>query len=90
MHLVRKNAIISGASRGIGLAIAKAFAERGANTILLGRKQDTLDAARALLTVESVGQHHTTLQMDVSKATDWDRLMDQCQRPHILVNVAGR
>jgi NAD(P)-dependent dehydrogenase (short-subunit alcohol dehydrogenase family) len=38
-----RTALVTGASRGIGKAIAVAFAERGANVVLSSRKQDALD-----------------------------------------------
>ncbi len=41
--LENRVAIVSGASRGIGEAIARGFAEQGANVILTSRKQESLD-----------------------------------------------
>ena len=43
--LVNKTALITGASRGIGLAIAQAFARAGANVILNARKVEVLTSA---------------------------------------------
>lgn len=43
--LAGKTALITGASRGIGLAIAQAFARAGANVVLNARKVDVLEAA---------------------------------------------
>ena len=40
-----RNAIVTGATRGIGLAIARGFLESGATVTLCGRKQEGLDAA---------------------------------------------
>ncbi len=44
-ELTGKNAIVTGATRGIGLAIARGFAEAGANVTICGRKEETVDAA---------------------------------------------
>jgi NAD(P)-dependent dehydrogenase (short-subunit alcohol dehydrogenase family) len=41
--LESKTAIVTGASRGIGRAIAEAFVREGANVVICGRKQETLD-----------------------------------------------
>jgi NAD(P)-dependent dehydrogenase (short-subunit alcohol dehydrogenase family) len=43
--LTDKVALITGASRGIGLAIAEAYARAGAKVVLTSRKQETLEAA---------------------------------------------
>jgi NAD(P)-dependent dehydrogenase (short-subunit alcohol dehydrogenase family) len=45
LRLDGKVAIVTGASKGIGFAIAKAFAENGAKVMLTSRKQDQLDDA---------------------------------------------
>ena len=44
-----KRALITGGSRGLGLAMATAFAEAGADLVLVGREPATLEAARASL-----------------------------------------
>ncbi|MCL4446027.1 MAG: SDR family oxidoreductase [Actinobacteria bacterium] len=43
--LMDKTALITGGSKGIGLAIAKIFVEAGANVMITSRKQDSLRAA---------------------------------------------
>jgi NAD(P)-dependent dehydrogenase (short-subunit alcohol dehydrogenase family) len=43
--LTGRRALITGASRGIGLAVAEAFVRRGAAVAITGRKADALDAA---------------------------------------------
>jgi NAD(P)-dependent dehydrogenase (short-subunit alcohol dehydrogenase family) len=45
--LTGKVALITGASRGIGLAIARAYAAAGAKVVLASRKQEALDEAAA-------------------------------------------
>lgn len=47
LRLDGKVALVTGASKGIGKAIAKAYADAGANVMLSSRKQDQLDAAAA-------------------------------------------
>jgi NAD(P)-dependent dehydrogenase (short-subunit alcohol dehydrogenase family) len=50
-----KTAIITGASRGIGLAAAQALATAGANVVLTSRKQDAADEAAAQIVGSVIG-----------------------------------
>ena len=45
--LTGKVALLTGASKGMGLAMAKGLAEHGATVVISARKQDQLDAAAA-------------------------------------------
>ena len=82
--------VVSGGSRGIGLAIAVGFAERGAQVIVTGRQPDTLRE------VEREFQHVGRIRgvvCDVSQTSDLQAMVDnvlaQEGRIDTLVNVAG-
>lgn len=59
-----RSALITGGSRGIGLATARALGAEGARVTLCGRTREPLDRALALLTEEGVEAH--ALQGDVT------------------------
>src|SRR6185436_1426189 len=88
MLLQEKVALITGGSRGIGKAIAGAFAREGATAVICGRKQDTLDAVSAEL-----GPRVIARACHVGKPDELARLVDgithDCGRIDILVNNAA-
>ena len=53
--LAGKAAVVTGASRGIGLAVAEALAARGADVVACGRSAEALAAARARLAERAAG-----------------------------------
>ena len=53
-----RNAIVTGATRGIGLAIARGFLESGATVTLCARKQEGVDAALTDLADHAGTDHH--------------------------------
>jgi NAD(P)-dependent dehydrogenase (short-subunit alcohol dehydrogenase family) len=71
-RLTNKVAVITGGNSGIGLATAKIFIEEGAKVAIMGRDQQTLDAAVAELGANSIG-----VQGDVTNSTDIERLFTQ-------------
>ena len=81
-----KKALIAGASRGIGLAIAKATAAAGAQTILAARSQDALEKEAAAL--RAGGYKAETLSLDVTSEPSIDAAAAHGDID-ILVNVAG-
>ena len=91
LRLQDKVAIITGASRGIGQAIAQVFAREGAALALCGRKQETLDQAAQDLA--SSGARVLPLACHVGRAQDLERLVERVNaefgRIDILVNNAG-
>jgi NAD(P)-dependent dehydrogenase (short-subunit alcohol dehydrogenase family) len=83
-----KVAVVTGGNGGIGLAIAKRFADDGAQVYVTGRRQPELDAAVALL-----GEHAIAVRTDVANLADLDRLYEAVAegsgRIDVLVANAG-
>ncbi|MBI4636863.1 MAG: 3-oxoacyl-[acyl-carrier-protein] reductase [Candidatus Rokubacteria bacterium] len=84
-------AIVTGASRGIGAAIAASLADHGAAVVVSGRDADRLE--RAVKEMEATGASVHGVVADVAKREDADRLVDAAKqrfgRIDILVNNAG-
>lgn len=91
MRLKNKVAIVTGASRGIGKAVALAFAREGADLMLVGRSEADLN--RAAEEVRSEGRKCLVAVADVSKEDDVKRAVDATREEFgkidILVNNAG-
>ena len=88
MNMPSKTALVTGAARGIGLAIASRLAADGARVALLD-----LDGAAADAAAKKVGGGAIALSADVTKAAEIDsavdRVVDAWGRLDILVNNAG-
>ena len=84
-----KHAIITGGTRGIGLAMAKTFVEAGAKVTVCSRKQEGVDSAVA----ELASDNAQGFAIHVGKADDIDRLIKSSQETYgpvsVLVNNAG-
>ncbi|MAQ55497.1 MAG: hypothetical protein CMM82_01245 [Rhodospirillales bacterium] len=92
MRLEGKVALISGASVGIGEAIAKRFAREGAS-VAINYKSNDDSATRVMKSIESDGGTAKLFKADVSKVAEIEQLqksvIDEFGRIDILVNNAG-
>ena len=90
-RLKDKVALVTGASRGIGKAIAEVFAREGATVVMCGRKQETLDEVAAGLS--GLPGRAVPLACHVGRAEELERLVDaavrECGRIDVLVNNAA-
>ncbi len=90
--LTDKCALVTGASGGIGSAIAKALAARGATVALSGTRKDALDAVAAEIEAVHPGKA-IVIAANLSDPADTDRLAAEAEkamgRIDILVNNAG-
>lgn len=86
-----KVAIVTGASSGLGVAFAHAFAEAGCDVVLGARRVDKLQ--RVANSVRSIGRRVHTVATDVSKPEDCQNLVEEAMnefgRLDVLVNNAG-
>ncbi|MHB1484423.1 MAG: SDR family oxidoreductase [Saccharofermentanales bacterium] len=86
-----KNVVITGSTRGIGLAMAKEFLAKGCNVAVSGRKSDIPDESRASLGMYK--ENYIYVQCDVKSRSDIERLWDAAAgkwgRIDIWINNAG-
>jgi len=88
LRLTGQSALVTGASKGIGLAVARAFAAEGCNLHLAARSEDALKNAKEQLSRKhgvSVAIH----PMDLGKSENILELGRRCADVDILVNNAG-
>ncbi|PFG13562.1 SDR family oxidoreductase [Bacillus sp. es.036] len=92
MKLDGKVAIVTGASSGIGEAIAKQLANEGASLVLAARREEKLTDLASFITNQSNGKA-IVVKTDVTKKEDMEQLVEQAKQEFgkvdIVVNNAG-
>lgn len=85
MELAGRKALLTGATGGLGIAIAKALAGRGAVVLLSARKREALEA----LAAELPGDGHRVLPADLAEPGEAERLAAEAGEVEILLANAG-
>ncbi|NBD23725.1 SDR family NAD(P)-dependent oxidoreductase [Paenibacillus glycinis] len=91
MKMQGKVAVVTGASSGMGKAIAIAFVKQGANVVINGRREQAL--AEAAREIDPTGEHVAAVAGDISNPQTGERLIEEALsrfgRIDTLVNNAG-
>ena len=85
-------ALVTGGSKGLGKAMARGFAQAGADVVISSRHSDELEKALPEI-LEGTGRRGLIVSVDLSKRSEAERLakttLEQLGRVDILVNNAG-
>src|SRR5438876_2970053 len=85
-------ALVTGGSKGLGKAMARGFAEAGADVIISSRHEDELKAALDEI-LKGTGRRGIYVVADMAKRADVNRLaktaIEKMDRVDVLVNNAG-
>ncbi len=91
MKLKDRTALVTGASKGIGRAIALAYAKEGANVAITGRAVEELKSLQD--EINNLGGRASVVVADLFSRDEVDKVWDHCQnnfdKLDILVNNAG-
>ena len=94
IRLDGRTAVVTGGSKGLGLAIAEEYAKSGADVTILARDQGTLNDAKARIQDGAPGRKVAAISCDVSKAADirrtYDQIISEFGKIDIFVNNAGQ
>ena len=93
LHLQQKHVLITGGSKGIGLACAENFLAEGAKVTLVSRDPQNLANALKRLSVNHSASSIHTIAADLQIATAGEEVLNQAEKHFgpvdILVNSAG-
>lgn len=84
MKIIAKTVVVTGGSDGLGFSLAKAFIDKGAKVVIIGRDQARLDQAVKLLGKDSRG-----FVADVTKLSELDSVAKKVGGVDVLINNAG-
>lgn len=91
LALAGKVVLVTGGSKGLGLAAARAFAQEGARVVIASRSLENLAAAQAALAAD--GLEVGTVAADFADAAEAARAVAEAERPfgpiEVLINSAG-
>lgn len=88
LGIAGRNAIVCGASKGLGKACALALAAEGVNVVLVARTLETLNLAQR--EIQSVSRAAVAVVVaDITSDKGRDAVLTACPAPDILVNNAG-
>src|ERR1700674_4782017 len=94
VRLDGKSAVVTGGSKGLGLAIAEEYAKSGADVAILARDPSMLAEAKAKIQAGAPGRKIAAISCDVSKAADirrtYDQIMSEFGKIDVYVNNAGQ
>ena len=92
MRLKNKTALITGAGRGIGRAIALGFAREGAD-VIINEIEGSNYAEEVVSEIKKIGRKSSVIYADISKVADIKAMFQEIERTYgkldILVNNAG-
>ena len=88
-----KNAVVTGASSGMGKSIALSFLKEGANVVAIARRAERLETLKAEAEALGLGDKLAIMAGDVSKSADCEAAFEFCDKTfgtcNVLVQNAG-
>ena len=88
-QLKDKKVFISGSTKGIGFAAAKTLAKEGAEVVINGRSQESIDKAILSINKEIPNAKISGISCDFSKKDEVDSLIEKLGKVDILINNVG-